>query len=79
MGQTLEEMRTLADNMLPDEDPLSKKDKGKQPTRQQEVSSSPESAKASEASTTSLSEKLKRKAVVPSDTEPEEDEEHTTT
>ena len=74
MEQTLEEMRTLADNMLLDEDLSPRKGKGKQLSPQQDVGKSPESTRVPEASPDSRSGKLKRKAVVLSDSESDEEE-----
>ena len=79
MERCLEEMRTLADNMLLDEDPSPGKGKGKVPDSQPGPSPIPHVAKEPEAGPSSRAGKLKRKTVLLSDSEPDEEPEGTAT
>ena len=75
MERTLEEMRALADNMLPDEEPSTGNGKGKQPAHQPEACQVPAVIPDPEAGPSSRPETSKRKTIVVSDSEPEEVEE----
>ena len=74
MEQTLEEMRTLADNMVLDEVPSPDLEKGKQPSSRPDSSQAPEVTNDPGAGPSSQTRKLRRKTIVVSDSEPEEAE-----
>jgi hypothetical protein len=75
MEQTLEDMRALADNMLPDEEPSPGNGKGKQPAHEPEACQVPAAIPDPEAGPSSRPKTSKRKTIVVSDSEPEEVEE----
>ena len=75
MEQTLEEMRTLADNMLPDEELSPGIEKGKQPAHQSEACQVPDVTPNLEAGPSTRPGKPNRKSIVVSDSESEEVEE----
>src|SRR5688500_18671792 len=75
MEQTLEEMRTLADNMLPDEELSPGMEKGKQPAHEPEACQVPDVTPNPEAGPSMRPGEPKRKTIVVSDSEPKEVEE----
>lgn len=77
MEQTLEKMRTLAENMLLDEEPSPRLEKGKQPSNHPEACQAPEASRDPEAGPSTRLKKQKRKTIIFSDSESGEKEEST--
>ena len=74
MEQTLGEMRILADNMLPDEQLSPGTGKGKEPAQDPEIHQVPETIANPEAGPSRQSGNPRRKTIIVSDSEPEEEE-----